>query len=55
VKSNGVSGADKKQGSESAKEFREKMAKARVEFEDALSRSRDALAEADAALKIGPR
>ena len=41
--------------SESAKEFRKKMAKARGEVEESLRRSGEALAEADAALKIGSR
>lgn len=48
--------ADSKNGhSDSAKEFRKKMAKARGEVEESLRRSGEALAEADAALKIGSR
>jgi hypothetical protein len=45
----------KNNGSDSAKEFRKKMAKTRGEVEAALRRSGEALAEADAALKIGSR
>jgi len=54
-KSSAPSADAKTDRSVAAREFREKMAKARGEFEESLQRSRDALAEADAALKIGSR
>jgi hypothetical protein len=47
--------SSKDNDSESVKEFRKKMAKARDEVEESLRRSGEALAEADAALKIGSR
>jgi hypothetical protein len=55
AKSTGTSVSSKNGDSESARQFREKMAKARGEFQESLRRSRKALAEADAALKIGSR
>jgi hypothetical protein len=54
-KSSVTSTDPKNERSLATKEFRERMAKARGEFEESLQRSKDALAEADAALKIGSR
>jgi hypothetical protein len=55
AKSNGAMYEPKNGGSDSNVEIRVKIAKARGEFEAAMSRGRKALAEADAALKIGSR
>jgi hypothetical protein len=56
IEKSNVSYDGSKQGdSESIKEFREKMAKARGEFEEALRRSREARAEVDAVLGISSR
>jgi hypothetical protein len=55
AKFDGADTGSKNDASPAIEEFREKMAKTRGELEESLRRSRKALAEADAALKIGAR